>query len=86
MTRMEQDKLERNGRYLEETLQRMINYRGHLYKKLKRLKKQNKDVRELKRKLKSVSRGVDEVHGKCCSIWEKVREQERNRFILANRY
>ena len=77
MTRWERDKLERNGRWMEETLQNMTRHQGFLYKKLKRLKKQKKDVRELKRKLKSVSKGVDEVHEKCCSIWNKVSEQER---------
>ena len=68
--------LEKKAMYLEDTLQNMQSYSDFLFRKVKRLERQGKKPRELRRKLKDTNDGVHEVFGKADNIWKQIKEME----------
>ena len=69
--------LEKKAKFLEETLENMQNYSDFLYQKIKRLERQGKKPRALRRKLKSVNNGIAEVFDKADILWKDIASNEK---------
>lgn len=69
--------LEKKARFLEETLENMQRHSNFLNNKVKKLERNGKKPRALKRKLKSVNKGVNEVFEKADILWKDIARLER---------
>lgn len=58
--------------YLEETLEKMQSHSDFIFKKIKRLERQNKPTKGLKKKLSSINKGIVEVCDKADVLWKLI--------------
>lgn len=65
--------LEKKALFLEETLENMQNHSNNLYKTIKRFNKEGKNTFHLRKKLKDLNTGIEEVHEKCNTIWQDIK-------------
>lgn len=63
--------------FLEETLERMQNHSNNLFHKQRSLSAQNKPHEHIKKKLRDLNSGIEEVYEKANSAWNTVREEAK---------
>ena len=74
--------LEKKAIFLEETLEKLISFSDHLFRKIKILEKKKLDTTELKEKRKDVLKGINEVFEKANTIWKDIKN-ESNRITTS---